>query len=379
MSAYGPAGARCGEIMAGMWSRETLTPDGEQPKRPERPPAPPRIDRLTGPAVQRLQATAGNAAVTRLLARTMSEKVQPFATLQDGLVTLPKLRALKGVLDVAVAKVRSDPEQALFVQLSKIDGWLTQYADKLSQLEQEIAKGGAADPDTVGVAYAQIDSGAALNTYFKAVVTRLGNIRGELNRGFDEWQAWKKKEAEKEPEEPGWWEEFGQASDDGGKGEADSGPKAKKAGPVEFPHDGKHQPPPVWFKNGAPIWASFEAGTKDDDSKYKTRDPVTVIGWEDEARENGLTLLDGFTIIYRFTEDVGADKGERTRCVRIDGDHGHPIIETRSGLNTAFDNYVKKEVEAAKGNAARLEEIADFLTRVGLSPGAYKIKLPAKV
>jgi hypothetical protein len=118
------------------------------------------------------------------------------------------------------------------------------------------------------------------------------------------------------------------------------------------------------------------AGTKDGDAKYKSRDPVTVIGWENEAREKGLTLADGFTIIYRFTEDVGADKGERTSCVRIDGDHGHPIIEHRPGLNTAFDTYVKKEVELAKGNPERQKEIADFLTRVGLSPGAYKLKVP---
>lgn len=74
------------------------------------------------------------------------------------------------------------------------------------------------------------------------------------------------------------------------------------------------------------------------DTSRATRRP----SWAGRTRRarTGSLLSNNFNVIYRFKEVIGADRGELTQCVRIDGDHGHPIIETEGGLNTAFDTYV---------------------------------------
>jgi len=94
---------------------------------------------------------------------------------------------------------------------------------------------------------------------------------------------------------------------------------------------------------------------------YITNDPKIVISWENEARDNGL-VADGTTVIYRFKFVIGADQGEETRCIRIDGDHGHPIVE--SGSKTSFDNYIVKAITMAslsKDKENKLENIEEFI------------------
>ena len=154
------------------------------------------------------------------------------------------------------------------------------------------------------------------------------------------------------------------------KAEAES--SDEEDGSVSFPHKGKHAPRPALLNRPKEL-AAATAG-KGDVALYKTNDPYTVRAWEDEAREYGLTLKDGFTILYGFTESVGADHGELTRFVRIDGDHGHPIIESMSTLNTAFDSYMAKEVRESKNDVARLGEIRKFLETVNVPPSRYGLR-----
>jgi hypothetical protein len=141
---------------------------------------------------------------------------------------------------------------------------------------------------------------------------------------------------------------------------------------ARFPHNGKHQPPPGLV--GKPRELAEATAGKGDEALYLSNIPETVIAIEQEAIDDGLTLSDNFTIVHRFTADIGADGGELTKCIRMEGHHhGHPIRE--SGSKQSFDTYVKKDVGLAKKaqDAARTEVIRAFLVKAGLAPRAYGI------
>lgn len=148
----------------------------------------------------------------------------------------------------------------------------------------------------------------------------------------------------------------------GGKGKKDRKGGSKGESPqenrLEFPHKGKHRPPPGAagdIRRVAPL-------TNDGNSSlYLSANPAVVIALENAAREAGYELGDGFTIIHRFGEEIGADQGERTRCIRIDGDHGHPIIE--SGSKTSFDSYIRREIRALKEKGVKGIELLTKLLK----------------
>ena len=87
------------------------------------------------------------------------------------------------------------------------------------------------------------------------------------------------------------------------------------------------------------------------------------------ALNEGWELSDNFTTVHRFKVEIGADSGEATRCLRMDGaHHGHPIVET-SSTTASFDGYVAKDLAEAlvAGDTARSEKIDTYLKRIGLS------------
>jgi hypothetical protein len=146
--------------------------------------------------------------------------------------------------------------------------------------------------------------------------------------------------------------------------------EAAEDGHVRFPHNGKHQPPKHLADRPAEL--AEETAKKNAESLYLSNDAATVIALETEAIDGGLTLADNFTIVYRFADEIGADGGELTQCIRMEGHHhGHPIRE--SGSKQSFDSYVKKDVTEAKkkSDAARLLVIRTFLEGRGLQPRSY--------
>jgi hypothetical protein len=167
-----------------------------------------------------------------------------------------------------------------------------------------------------------------------------------------------------------------EASSSSSSSPSPSSSSSSKAEALKFPHKGKHCPP-KWLVD-SPKELATETAKSDQAALYLTSDPGTVLEWEQQARDEGFQLSGGFTVIHRFAFIVGADQGETTQCIRIDGDHGHPIIE--SGSKTSFDDYIKREIKTLRTakNSARLRELADYLKGVGLSPATYKLT-PAEV
>ncbi|HEY1537889.1 MAG TPA: hypothetical protein VGF63_00720 [Solirubrobacteraceae bacterium] len=138
--------------------------------------------------------------------------------------------------------------------------------------------------------------------------------------------------------------------------------KKTEAKSVEFPHGGKHRPA---FSNREKIIESTEGGN---DARYYSMDPQTVIDLESTALKEGLEVGGGFTTVHRFDVEIGADYGEATQCLRMDGEHhGHPIVE-KSTATPSFVTYVSKDLAEARfnENAAREQAITEYLDRVGL-------------
>ncbi|MEA2438352.1 MAG: hypothetical protein QOJ46_1910 [bacterium] len=140
------------------------------------------------------------------------------------------------------------------------------------------------------------------------------------------------------------------------------GAKAPEVKTVEFPHGAKHRPA---FSNREKIIESTEGGN---DARYFSMDPQTVIDLESTALEEGLDLAGGFTTVHRFDVEIGADYGEATQCLRMDGaHHGHPIVE-KSTATPSFVTYVSKDLADARfnENVEREKTITEYLVRVGL-------------
>jgi hypothetical protein len=129
---------------------------------------------------------------------------------------------------------------------------------------------------------------------------------------------------------------------------------------LDYPHNGKHRPPNIDEITRGKI-ASYEAdpeaatnalakwhsGTKKP-AFYNTQDAAKVLSYEDEARQQGLSLYgkrgtppEALTQVHKFGQSIGVDQGEKTSTVRLDGDHGHPIQENNPQQNTSFSSYVK--------------------------------------
>ncbi|MDX6690565.1 MAG: hypothetical protein QOG15_2022, partial [Solirubrobacteraceae bacterium] len=140
------------------------------------------------------------------------------------------------------------------------------------------------------------------------------------------------------------------------------GAKTPEVKTVEFPHGGKHRPA---FSNREKIIESTVGGN---DARYFSMDPQTVIDLESTALKEGLEVAGSFTTVHRFDVEIGADYGEATQCLRMDGaHHGHPITE-KSTATPSFVTYVSKDLADArfKENAEREKTITEYLVRVGL-------------
>lgn len=139
---------------------------------------------------------------------------------------------------------------------------------------------------------------------------------------------------------------------------------------VEFPHGGKHRP---HVSDRQTIIES----TKSNDAKYFWMDPQTVIDLEIEALKDGLKVAGDFTTVHRFEIEIGADSGESTQCLRMDGEHhGHPIVE-KSTATASFHTYIAKDLAEARvnENEQRLARITSYLKTVGLSAATFETQV----
>ena len=155
-------------------------------------------------------------------------------------------------------------------------------------------------------------------------------------------------------------------------------------GNADFPHDGKHMPNAKLVRFPENIILKQIQTDSDDgnDAVYKTNVAKIVIQWENRARKYGLLLADNFTIIHKFGFIIGADQGELTTSIRIDGDHGHPISE-KSGKQSLLGYLVrefehvaelaKTDLTAAK---ARLKILVGYLERIGMDAQGFVSSLP---
>ena len=227
----------------------------------------------------------------------------------------------------------------------------------------------------------------------KNVIGLLTGMRKAINAAWDSWDVERQVAAAKEDQDRYMHEAKQKEREQKSSSAKEKKPVGREGeghgenrGGVEFPHAGKHQPQKVWLGQNVTTTPELfpdrvledHTSDKGDAAVYKTANPVTVIAWEQEARKEGLLLSDGFTIVYGFKENIGADHGEMTRFVRIDGDHGHPIIESHQSLNTSFRAYMMKEIESAKGNEDRQRVLWEFLRKLGFSPSTWGLKEPKR-
>jgi hypothetical protein len=111
-------------------------------------------------------------------------------------------------------------------------------------------------------------------------------------------------------------------------------------------------------------------GSKGSPALYHTRDAAKVRQYEDDARQNGLQLYnlnpnaheDSKDVVHLFKHPIGADGGETTHAMRLDGDHGHPIRE--DGIKTSFKGYMQTSVENANRDINALKTSESNLAEV---------------
>jgi hypothetical protein len=354
-----------------------LLQDGRERARRREEEAQPRAPEPLGDAVLALQRSAGNSAVARMLSRRVLARMMTapvsFAALGEGDLTPAKLRQMMATLDTAIAAMKQDSIQSSFADMDRVAGWRAQYETELAALLVEINKTGPADPEVVGLPWDKVKArGTPLAERIWATVIPIYNMRTHLNNAFEEHrQMLAAKQAEEETpayEVPAEYKAKARARP-GQTAKTEGAEDEIEEGGLTFPHKGKHAPPPGAV--GRPTLLCQVTEEKGAAAIYKTRNPKTVIVWEQKARDEGWTLFDGTTVIHGFTdEEIGADHGEMTRFVRIDGDHGHPIIEDHQTLNTSFTAYMKKEVAQAKGkqDQDRLRRLYDYLVKINFQP-----------
>jgi len=144
---------------------------------------------------------------------------------------------------------------------------------------------------------------------------------------------------------------------------AAAAPSADDFAGEAFPHKSKHRPTPAAAGDIKKVCKITEGS--DDPARYLSSNAGEVLALEATARSQGLTIPGG-TVIHVFDSVIGADGGEATPYMRLDGDHGHPIRE--SGIKTSFFSYVITAIETAGGNAAELARIRAYLERHGMLP-----------
>ncbi len=361
--------------------------------------------------VTQLQRAVGNAAVVRMLtpspgpalARTLANKLE-ITGMSDAPVTPARLAEKWTAIDAAFNDLVADPQQKAHIDEARVNTWRADFVQRIANLRQEIALSAPPDVNQFGMPMAQI-KGRADNVaeYFYLCIVSLNLVGNAVNKAWDAWNIEREVAAfaeqtagyKQQEKEKGWAEQAKRDAEKSGAVEKDD--DEDEDGPPGFPHKGKHAPKKKWLGKQVTVVPDvfadniMEGNTKHPKAAaYKTRNTMTVLQWEATARENGLTLYGtvdnlakggGFTVIYGFTETIGADHGEMTRFIRIDGDHGHPIVESYQGLKTSFDSYVKKDVEVAKEakNMQRLHDIWDFLGKLGLATSSYGIKSEPKV
>lgn len=156
------------------------------------------------------------------------------------------------------------------------------------------------------------------------------------------------------------------------KGPVERGKYELQPDSIDFPHAGKHRPPKNLVGQDKQLAEATSGGRKD--ALYNSNNASTIIALENEARSNGLLLLDNFTVIHRFKEVIGADQGELTHCIRIDGDHGHPISSTTG--KQSFRAYLQNDIAKCKDtrNDEALALISAYLKSIGESLEVWKIK-----
>jgi hypothetical protein len=315
-------------------------------------------------SVAPLRAPAG-------LIQPVREKLAPASPS----VSVDSLTEYMEAIEAQLAELDPGEVEDGFIDLARVEQWRAQYAERLTALRAELGDRGddfTMPWDTVAA------RGDALAQRFHGLAVTVGNLRGALNRSFAEYRAYVR-EREARESASAEWESFEKQKALEAKLASARGSAAAAPGPSEaaeervrtFPHKGKHAPP----RGLVGDLKGLEKATADGDQPalYLTNDPPTVVGWEDAARVEGLLLRDGFTVVHRFGHVVGADQGSQTQCVRIDGDHGHPIVE--SGGKTSFDSYIKRDVAAClkQGDHDALKRIAHYLQSVGLDPRGYGI------
>ncbi len=303
----------------------------------------------------------------------------------EGEYTRAGILAHMATIEAQIAEIEPDETALGFIDMKEIARLRGEYDTNVKALQQRLQQDGHDD------AFAMsrqdiIKHDTPLGQCFYAAIFSMRQMRMALNASFEGYRAHvaeQKQQAAFMAEQSAAMEEissFNQQKKLAGKiaqGEKEKGPTAAPAATaakvVVFPHKGKHCPPPKAV-NDAKLLERETAG-KGKVALYITNDAETVVGWERKATAEGLKLHDNFTAVHRFDELIGADQGEMTHCIRIDGgDHGHPIVA--SGSPTSFDTYVKTEIEhyRAKNDAAKLREIAEYLTGVGLDPRTYKLQ-----
>jgi hypothetical protein len=323
--------------------------------------------RATGRAAPEFAALVRRSSTTGMIQLVRSE-VQP---LRRGVgVSLDALEAYRGDIEGQLADLHPAEVARGFIDLTRVAEWQAQYATALGQLRTALGAAGLGDDHTVLPADVMARTNA-LATCFHAALIRLVNIRHALNQSLEAYGFYREgQEALAEGSALG--EEKKRTREEAtssGSGGDSSGTAEDRV--TTFPHKGKHAPPP---KIAGKIRAIERATAGPGETAlYLTNDPPTVVGWEDTARRDGLLLPDGFTVVHRFNEVIGADQGEATSCIRIDGDHGHPIIQ--SGSKTGFDSYIERAIEQYLKDAdhENLKRVAVYLVSVGLDPRRYRI------
>lgn len=148
-------------------------------------------------------------------------------------------------------------------------------------------------------------------------------------------------------------------------------PAPEKEKASEFPHKGKH----LAIRKGADDTKALCKKTERGPAKYLSRDTPEIMELETKAINEGLKITEGI-FIHIFNEHIGASQGQMTKCIRIDGNHGHPIEE--DGSKTSFTGYIQRAIAEAiqAGDKARIQEILAYLAKTQYHVDFFKRSIP---
>lgn len=158
----------------------------------------------------------------------------------------------------------------------------------------------------------------------------------------------------------------------GGASKAGGGKSAESSGPLEYPHNGKHRPPTNGDSENARKQITNLTTTKGATALYFSNDAKSVRDLESDARQNGLKMYlsdpkasdNAKTVVHLADKPIGADGGQQTKAMRLDGDHGHPIQQDNPQLNTSFSGYMKTSAKLTKQDIDKPKEIQDGISKL---------------